>query len=234
MVPFCDSTDPDTGEPTGGTMSVAEYVDYELKADELTLTTPGLTEILERTLLLYRTQWPADLAAEEQQAAARRAQGMADGIEHIRETAEDLTAITAAETALTEQLDAAYYSEIDEYTCAYAGRHLLNDADDRVRNISTDLFGERYQLSKIHSRYAHVETERERIDRLIPRAIHVLKNAWVELRILRLNNEIRNLTSQPGDNSDRIIDLMTQLTEQNEIKRLLAREIGDRIFPQPR
>lgn len=205
---------------------VAVYIANELEQDELTFTTPGLGDILDRTLEMFRTSWAADSEANIGEAAKRRETAINSGIETIRQTAEDLNAIEKAEKDLIARCDEDYRSELLRFRCAYVSSRLLNDADDTVRNLSTAVVEDRYALSKIHTRYAHVPTELERLPMLVPRAIYVLKNAWVEQKIKTLTASIASM----ADNTDGLTEAIEELSRLNDLKKQLAVVTGDRVI----
>ena len=98
-----------------------------------------------------------------------------------------------------------------------------------MRNLLTCNLGQAInQLSKVHTKYQKVETESDRLWELIPRAIYELKNAILEQTIKQIQKKIKEAT-QNKDN-EKIIELMEQNVELNQLRTTLAKQIGDRII----
>ena len=90
------------------------------------------------------------------------------------------------------------------------------------------MVSEKYQLSKIHTKFQKVETEEERLAELVPRALFELKNAIVCMNIKKLRDEIK----KAGKEKDtvRITELMSEITALNGVKAALAKQLGERII----
>ena len=90
------------------------------------------------------------------------------------------------------------------------------------------MVSEKYQLSKIHTKFQKVETEEERLAELVPRALFELKNAIVCMNIKKLRDEIK----KAGKEKDtvRITELMSEITVLNGVKAALAKQLGERII----
>ena len=100
--------------------------------------------------------------------------------------------------------------------------------DKQISLLAVDLVSDKYQLSKVHTKYQKVETESDRLWELIPRAIYELKNAILEQTIKQIQEKIKEAT-QNKDN-EKIIELMEQNVELNQLRTTLAKQIGDRII----
>lgn len=208
-------------------VSVLEYIDAMLADDEITITNRWLAKSYESALALLNGSWSADYAErlERQHSADQAARN--EGIERIRQSAADMAAIERAERELDERIAAQSEAAMDEFACNYIERALISDPDDTLRRVATELVSERHQLSKIHTKFAHVETERERLTVLVPRAIAELKYATVELRLHRCRKSL--MAAQRSGDSTQIIDAMRTMQELNSVKMELARYLGERI-----
>ena len=218
----------DDGQGGQQSIRVLDYIDAMLADDEITLTNTALARVYEAAMTLLQESWEQDLAERRQKQAEADNRAMSEGIAHIRETAQDMAAIERAERALDERIAAESDAAIDEYACNYIERALESDPDDVTRRIATELATERHQLSKIHTKFAHVETERERLAVLVPRAVAELKYATVELRLHQCRKEM--MSAQQRNNPDEIISAMKSMQELNQIKMELARFLGERIL----
>ncbi len=103
----------------------------------------------------------------------------------------------------------------------------MNEDDDTIRNLSTALVSEKYQLSKIHTKYVHVETERERCRALVERALCEVKDAVLQLQIDDLK---RRLTVEQDRGAEHIIALMEEIQSLMNTKKEFSPWIGDRVL----
>ncbi len=103
--------------------------------------------------------------------------------------------------------------------------------DTSVSKLASELLSDRYQLSKIHSKIIG-EKEGDKNSRLleqnllfnhVPRATTELKNAYILQKIEKLKEKIK--TSTP----DNYASLISDLKQLQEIKKVLAKELGERI-----
>lgn len=108
-------------------------------------------------------------------------------------------------------------------------RFFVTHPDPEIGNLAADLISEKYQLSKIHTKYQQVETEQERIADLVPRALFELKDFIIKQQIARLNAEIKN-AGQMHDTTEHIQEKMKKIAELIRLRSILAKEIGDRIL----
>ena len=134
------------------------------------------------------------------------------------------------EKELEERLASMELAEDDEYRSAYIARTLVNDPDDRVRVLATELVAEKYVLSKIHTKYARVETERDRLPELMTRAVYELKDAILTCRARKLRNDIKTLSIQQQPDMAQLRELMEQAIEIDRLKGEFAKALGDRII----
>lgn len=207
-------------------ISVLEYIDLMLREDEIHICNKALARTYAKALEMLHGSWEADRAARVAEQSEIDARARREGIEKIRATATDLAAIEREEVILDERIAAGSAASLDEFACNYLERRMVNDPDDLVRTVVTELISERHQLSKIHTKFSHVATEREKLTDLVPRAIAVLKYATVELRLYRLGNELRQAQSAADD--QRMVEVIGQMQEQNTLKMALAKYLGER------
>lgn len=208
-------------------MTVVEYVDAELRYDDIHFANSDIRCLFEETMALL-PDYRAARAEAETRADANRARARAEGIEAIgREHAsEGMGAIERAEKELDERLDAARAEELDTFDQQWAEKILISSPDDAVRTLATDLAADRHQLSKIHTKYAHVETERERLQILVPRAVYELKYALLELELRSIT---RRIAAAAGDFALQQ-QLMQRIVELSEVRKELARYLGERTL----
>ena len=227
VMDFCDEID-ENGQQHP--IKVIDYVLRELNIDNITFVNPEYQRILKEAYALRQKNWAADIDKHNEILIQQRQKAIADGIEEIRRTAHDLSSITAKEQALIERVDKEYYESITEFNCQYIAKFMMYSPDDQVRNLATDMCIEKHELSRVHTKYAKIETELDRLTELIPRAITELKDAIIGCEIKGIQQEISNLSMQPNADIQHIMDLMARQTQLNEIRKQLAKAIGDRII----
>ena len=104
----------------------------------------------------------------------------------------------------------------------------VNQADPEISRLSTDLVADKYHLSKIHTKYCVVEGEKDRLQELVPRAMFELKDAILRDEIRHINLKIKEASQ--NKNMSQVLTLMESLSQKNEIRTTLAKELGERII----
>ena len=131
------------------------------------------------------------------------------------------------------------YRQIFEEAVAYmedmgfdSGRHFLSHIDPAVSRLSSELMSDRYQLSKIHAKILGEELndkdsrllEENLLNSYVPRATTELKNAYVLQQIKQIKEEMKQ------SNEDDSLSLIVRLQQLQEIKKILSKELGERII----
>lgn len=207
-------------------MTVLEYIADDLAADDIRFENRDIAHFMDEAIQLSRATWDEDLANRRAQLDEMRRTEFAAGVEVIRQKATDVGSISAMERSLQETVDADYARRLDEFSSAYLGRLMCSSPDDNVRNMATDLVIERHILSKVHTKYAKVDTEQDLLGELVPRALHELKDAilWTRLQ------DARSRLAACGADYDRSIELMKEMQEIENARSELAKLIGDRVI----
>ncbi len=112
-----------------------------------------------------------------------------------------------------------------------SGRFFLSHPDAEISKLASELMSDRYQLSKIHSKILGEEVgdkgsrllEQNLLSSYVPRATTELKNAYVLHQIEEIKKELKS--GHPENHTT----LITRLQQLQEIKRVLAKELGERI-----
>ncbi len=109
-------------------------------------------------------------------------------------------------------------------------RHFLTHHREEITTLASELMSDRYKLSKIHAKMIGekdlMETELNEenlLKRLIPRATTELKNAYVLQKIREVKTEMKKA------NDEHLVTLIKQLKQLQEIKKILSKELGERI-----
>ena len=220
-----------TDDSEFGDGSVIAYVASELAIDDLTFSNSDIADTFAAAKHLADENWAADYAMQRAHAAQATATRRAEGHQKIRENATGgMAEIGRMEKELEERLASMELADDDEYRSAYIARTLVNDPDDRVRVLATELVAEKYVLSKIHTKYARVETERDRLPELVTRAVYELKDAILTCRARKLRNDIKTLSIQQQPDMAQLRELMEQAIEIDRLKGEFAKALGDRII----
>ncbi len=209
-------------------MSVIEYIDHELRADEITLANESMRTTFEQALEIAYGPANEDIRKQAEMIEERVARQVAEGIEEIARTTDDMTMIERREKDLVERINAHKNEEIAAMRATYISSRLLSSIDDNVRRIATELVTDRHHLSKIHTKYSKIQTEQDRLMELVPISVYNLKSALIECDLQDINNQIKQIYAA-GD-METVRQLMIRATELNTIKKELAKYLGERIL----
>lgn len=111
-----------------------------------------------------------------------------------------------------------------------ASRYFLAHPDLAVSRLTAELISEKYQLSKYHSKYRELEQEEDKLDQIVLRGIYAFKDAYVSHQIKEQMGLLKEMQKNEDENMTRIFEIMKRLTELNEIKNALSKELGERII----
>lgn len=210
-------------------LTVIGYINDELAADGIYITDPLLSKVFSIASDVAGLAWPSDYEAFATKAGAEYSQAMSEGEEDIRVHALDLSDIQARERLLKERCDAEYLRKFDNFCALYVENILLSHPDDEIRRLTTDLAYEKHVLSKVHTRYARVELERERLGDLVPRAVLELKLAILNIRIDALQQQMKE-----GVDDDTAMTILLKQKELFAIRSQFAKYLGERIVAPPK
>lgn len=215
----------------GGHVKVIDYIRDDLEVDNITFRTHLYDRIFREALNIRDTTWDTDFARHLDAAKARLEDLERDGREEIKRTATTLAEINVAEQRLAESCRQAYSDDLLEFTKHYFEKIFISHPDDEVRRGASDLVVERHQLSKIYYRQGtKIETEIDRLDDLVPRALVALKYYMGRCRFHELTQRIREVQSHPGYDMAQIFALMEQQKKWHDFCTHLATQIGERVY----
>ncbi len=227
MLPLADVLD-ESGE-VGEQMYVIDYVDAELRDDDITFSDPIVLKTFNEALRLRHESWGKDFAANESIIRAERAKFIAEGEDGIRASDSDLSAIRRREKELTEKADALYVELQRQYAAAYIEKALCSHLDDDIRKLSLELVPEKHVLSKVHTKYSKIETDEDRLDDIVPRTIYELKDALLENRMRRIRADLKASVASGGD-AEHVMRLMKEMSELQRLRGEFAKYLGERIL----
>lgn len=222
---FCEEMD-DNGNPME--LNVCEFVDHEIRLDEISFTDPIYARTFELALNI-KTHYAEELSAYVESLEQEMAHIHNKKIEEISRNIGTIEDMQRQEQIANEEVTRLRQSRLMEYFINFPGKVLASHEEDDVRRVSTELLTEKYHLSRIYTRQgSHIPTESERLMELLPRAVMEWKEAVLEIRLSNIRNEL--VLAQEREDTERISILLQQLNSIMQTRSNLAREIGDRII----
>lgn len=213
----------DDGSSTG--LSLLDYIAYELDVDMLTFSDPLSLKLFER-LKEMSLDWEGKYEELKGARQQKYDELKALGLERIRKSAASISEIMQAE----KDLETNIQYELDDMEkvarSTFFHKGLLSDPDEDIRLMATDFLSDKYQLSKVHSKFAKVVSEEERLAELVPRAIYELKDAVLRINIDSLNAAIK----EAADDKEKVAELLHELMEKIQLRSHFASYLGDRII----
>ena len=227
MVDLCEAED-EEGNPV--ILKLVDYISYELKKENIDFSVPLYHRTFELVRKLADATWTADKEACKTALQKQRADNEAAMLEEIRQQATSVSDIKAKEIALQTQLDNDYNNGINEFAEHYIEQRLCSSDIDEIRKLATELVSERHRLSKIHSKYAKVETERDKLIEVVPRAVYELLYGILDYDIKETERSLVATTD-----SGEIRMLMQKYIDLKATQQEFAKFLGERIVtPRPR
>lgn len=221
LLNFCESID-ENGNTSN--ITVMEYVDSTLKEDDISFTSQLFASVFAEAQRIASTDYESDLSRHTAIAATRRQEYINNGEEQLRSSMTDVAEIQRKEKELFTLADERYFTDIADFSADYIEKALINHPDNSIRNLTLELVSEKHTLSKVHTKYAHIETERERLVELVPRAVFELKDAILDCQIREIRAAIKQQASDPAA----VYSLMARNIELQRIKKEFAIYLGDR------
>jgi DNA primase len=114
-------------------------------------------------------------------------------------------------------------------------RYFLGHPDQEISKIAVEIMSDRYQLSKIHTKFLDTQengqnslSEELYLDKNVPRVLTELKNAYISQQIKEIKAQIEQ--RQKERDEEGVLVLIHQLKEIKEVKKMLDKELGERII----
>lgn len=206
---------------------VIDYIMQEFEFDNIQFSNPLYNKLVGECRNLIANDWEGDRATAEEQSLQLRQQQWDKGAAEIRDTANNLDQIQHKEKMLLEAIDTEHFKRLDSHTEMFFVRRLASSPDDDLRNVVTNMASSKHKLSKVHSKYSHVESEKDRLDELLPRAIYALKDAMLQCEIRSKREQLRHISST-GDIND-VTKILTEIAALDDLRRDYAQKLGDRV-----
>lgn len=224
MCDFCDAYDADGRNIK---ISVVEYVNSELAKDGIAFSTPQFQAIFQRALSLL-PEYHADYIKTVSNLNSKKAELETKGIDNIRSTIENMDDIQKEESILKDRIENQIASELLDFQKNYLVKRLSSDIDDAIRTTSIELITEKHQLSKIHTKYSHIESEVEKLNECVPIAILGWKDAILAYQIKEIQEQLKSAAAH-----DDLVEMQKLLIRQNELSSLriqFAKLLGERVI----
>ena len=218
MSDFCDSLN-DKGEAVR--LTLIEYIDNELAIDSITFSNPIFSRIFAMSLNLINefNQSLQDFSQGlEYECDTRRNKEYAE----ISQNCQSLDEIKQRETAIDNEINQYKSNRIIEFRNNYLERILCSCEYNDIRKTALELVSEKYQLSKIHTKFYKLKTEYDKLTTLIPEAINNWKSALILCKIKDIQEQLKkgNITET---------EALKQIQDLNQIRSQLAKYLGDRV-----
>lgn len=217
-------------DENGQKIKVLDYVAEDLEQDGLSFENSGLLAVYNCVHEIRDKHWEKDYHAFLERAAAQREQNLNEGRETIAREAANLDEIRQREILLREKVEQEYQRSIIEFSKNFFRHQLLSHSDDTIRKVATDLIVDRHQLSKIYFKNTKVDSEEDRLDELVPRALLELKYDISRCFFNELSQQIQQMQQQPDYDLDAILELMAQQRRWQQFSVELATKIGERVY----
>ena len=228
---MCYLTDTEYEDGSVRPTTVLEHINNELLLDKMSFSDP----LYHRTFDIskrYIDSYYRDLEAFKTQLKELTRQYIAEEMESADDGQEldkmDNNSLIDAqekkEKAAIAKANLRANNELTEFSSSYLMKVLCSLDDDDVRQLACDLASDNLpQLSKIHTQYATIVEERDKLIYLVPEQLYNWKNALLIMHINDVKAQIANA------DASQLPQLLEQLQELYQVRHQLAAIIGDRV-----
>lgn len=210
--------------------TVLEHINNEIHLDQMDFSDPLYKHTFE-VALRYIDPFYRDLATFKEKLNEKVQQWVKEEISKTDDSevkgfdsTELINAQERKEHAAMAKANVKANNETMDYRCAYLQRVLCSIDDDEVRQLACDIATDNMpQLSKIHTQFAVIVEERDRLRSIVPERLYNWKNALLVQKI----NETKALIVTAS--AEQLPQLMEHLQELYSVRHKLAAIIGDRV-----
>ena len=227
---MCYLTDTEYEDGTVRPTTVLEHINNELTLDQISFSDPlyRLTfDIAKQFIEPYYKDLEAfnkQLEEKSRQFIAQEMEKPEDGETGALDGSALIHAYERKQKAVNARAAVKAKNELMDFSSSYLSKILCSIDNDDVRQLACDLATDNLpQLSKIHTQFAVIVEERDKLLTLVPERLYNWKNAIIVTRINRLKAMIAQA------NSESLPQLMEQLQELYTVRHQLAAIIGDRV-----
>ena len=209
--------------------TVLEYINNELTLDNMSFSDPLYKRVFDISMQ-YIEPYYRDLEAFNRDLDIEIQQFISEKMANQDEQPDgmDSAALIAAhermEMSVNAEAEVKRLHEQQQFSSDYLLKILCSLDEDAVRQLACDLAADNLpQLSKIHTQYAVIIEERDKLVTLVPERIYNWKNA---LLVLKINEAKQQIAQASPDQLPALIEYLQQLYQ---VRHELARRIGDRV-----
>ena len=224
---FVCNTKYDDGTERSTTM--VEHVANELAADQMAFSNDTYRRIFEiaqsQVQPFYRDleQFNKTLEAKVEQFINDEMAREDENIEGL-DSAALINAQERKEKSINARATIMAKNETQDFCCGYLQRVLCSIDDDEIRPLVCKMVSDKLpQLSKIHTQFAVIVEEKDKLDTLITQRLFNWKNAIIIHKINELQAQISKA------DTDELPALLEQLQKYFNVRQQLAAIIGDRV-----
>lgn len=220
---YCDLFEQEDEQHQMRMYKVIDYIMEELKADEITFSHPLYRKMMELAIE-QRAHVAQAIEQKQKDIEAEQNEKLNRIIAQIRENGQSLAEKEKAEQAAAQEIRQESQARLAEVESRYLERYFVSYPDNEISQLAVDLATDKYQLSKVHTKFQHVETEREKLPTLIPRALYELKGAIISQQIEAVQDQLQHASTD-----DETMSLIKENQRLNDLKSTLAKYNGERI-----
>jgi len=100
--------------------------------------------------------------------------------------------------------------------------------DPKISELAVEIFTSRYEITKVWKRKdTYIELPGENLGTEVPKTVLAYKNKIIMIALSEMYLKIKNADSETD--SDLITDIQKQVMNLNEIKRIISKDLGERI-----
>lgn len=206
-------------------ITVLDYVNEELKSDNIFYTNQTFAELHNR-LLQLQSKFRESLVAYEVRLKEEIELKRQNGFNIIAQKHLSLPEIEREEKKLEQTLMDFYIQKVKEYGRDYPTRVLASEQDNNIRKTVTEFMSQKHQLSNIFIKNNQGQLEEDKLDILIPRAITEWKDGLLGLRMEILLEKLR----VPDSSQEVMQSLMSEIAQLQQMRADIAKTIGDRTL----
>jgi len=208
-------------------ISVIEFVDDELKADNISFSVEEFATMFTLLKELFK-EFRKDLENFKEGLKPEKEAMFKAGVAEIASKQLSISDIEREEKKLNESISSWEADKIFEYSRIYPSKELASHESDIVRHLTNEAIRERHHLSQMYSREHPMEREEDKLINLLPTAITVWKNGILEQQLNTLFKQFKDIAGKGMHEEERT--MQAKLSELIRIRSEIAKNIGDRII----
>jgi cobalamin biosynthesis Mg chelatase CobN len=197
-----------------------------MRTDSLHFTDPVREKIFNRVISLiddYKVAAKEKSDALDNEINAK----IKEEVDKLAATYLSISELEIKEAEFRSELAEGKLHDMKQFAIDFSARILGSDIDDDVRRFALKAITPIYKLSKYHSKMVKVPSEEDLISDLVPRAISEWKDGLLLMRYKDLQQQLKE-ASQAQDTKKMEL-IIEELQGISELRRLVAKTIGDRI-----